>query len=603
MNVYLAIFISTMLMFFSCNNHTGIESSEGIGHKTYEMAVSSNGEHRIYSYINPKTGLMEVSTGDTPYDETIYYNLDINNSGDYAFCAYSQSNSVGSVFLNGEKVYSDGLYNDVVLSDSYLFVNYERLYDDTSFLYVYNIFSGAVQKIKLPYYLRNPLKTTTGIYYEAFEKNTARIGIVFFNFKNFSFSEYSFNERAYIIGDKIIKVNARDSDSAIFVNAVVDYVNHDPNLALGTWNNHLGRLSWHLAYRMKELLEFRRLTGLNHFDRTIGLLADNLLNRYSEDRWCTTKYSIDGKQQLFLMVDCGMILNSLLEAANEGVLSVAQIDVVRRILSYEMQYYEQDWIAYSETISPYIDMRGGGGYYKFRKGIPYTYDGIVQPFNQQNVWMNVCMEGYFLTGDEFYKNRAFQLMQNFASEFVWEGEKLIWHYWPQIFYNGWTADAAVSKNTPQKDKTVDILFEDLSHAGLNVYSIYKFLQFDMDSKILPRTVFVGLNETLTEIMKTRYNRFIKISEDSRYESFEYFPHGYWSLLDNELLHEVLEKTIPSSFIYNEFDSVSPLSYLLGIRSLDAFNITLTIEKGEVGKRTISFTSPADFVSYMLTMIN
>ena len=125
----------------------------------------------------------------------------------------------------------------------------------------------------------------------------------------------------------------------------------------------------------------------------------------------------------------------------------------------------------------------------------------------------------------------------------------------------------------------------------------------MDSKILPRTVFVGLNETLTEIMKTRYNRFIKISEDSRYESFEYFPHGYWSLLDNELLHEVLEKTIPSSFIYNEFDSVSPLSYLLGIRSLDAFNITLTIEKGEVGKRTISFTSPADFVSYMLTMIN
>lgn len=335
-----------MLMFFSCNNHTGIESSEGIGHKTYEMAVSSNGEHRIYSYINPKTGLMEVSTGDTPYDETIYYNLDINNSGDYAFCAYSQSNSVGSVFLNGEKVYSDGLYNDVVLSDSYLFVNYERLYDDTSFLYVYNIFSGAVQKIKLPYYLRNPLKTTTGIYYEAFEKNTARIGIVFFNFKNFSFSEYSFNERAYIIGDKIIKVNARDSDCAIFVNAVVDYVNHDPNLALGTWNNHLGRLSWHLSYRMRELLELRRITGLKKIDTDIINLAENLLSRYNEDRWCTKKYSIDGKQKLYLMADCGMILNSLLEVANAGVLSSTHINRIKDILKYEMEEYEFDWNNY-----------------------------------------------------------------------------------------------------------------------------------------------------------------------------------------------------------------------------------------------------------------
>ena len=149
-------FLFISLNLFSC----GFEGKNGtiVDCQTYEMAVSPNGKHTIYSYIDPKTGSMEVSTGDTPYDESIYYNLDINTSGDYAFCAYSQSNSVGSVFLNGEKVYSDGLYNDVVLSDSYLFVNYERLYDDTSFLYVYNIFSGAVQKIKLPYYLRNPLK-------------------------------------------------------------------------------------------------------------------------------------------------------------------------------------------------------------------------------------------------------------------------------------------------------------------------------------------------------------------------------------------------------------------------------------------------------------
>ena len=587
-----------MLMFFSCNNHTGIESSEGIGHKTYEMAVSSNGEHRIYSYINPKTGLMEVSTGDTPYDETIYYNLDINNSGDYAFCAYSQSNSVGSVFLNGEKVYSDGLYNDVVLSDSYLFVNYERLYDDTSFLYVYNIFSGAVQKIKLPYYLRNPLKTTTGIYYEAFEKNTARIGIVFFNFKNFSFSEYSFNERAYIIGDKIIKVNARDSDSAIFVNAVVDYVNHDPNLALGTWNNHLGRLSWHLSYRMRELLELRRITGLKKIDTDIINLAENLLSRYNEDRWCTKKYSIDGKQKLYLMADCGMILNSLLEVANAGVLSSTHINRIKDILKYEMEEYEFDWNNYYNQSG----LIGEGGGYIFRKNIPYTYDGIVQPFNQQNIWLNCMIEGYFLTNDIKYKNRAISLMTNFINEFVWEGSNLLWHYWPQFFYDGWSPESNLSKNTPHKEKTVDILYEDLSHAAINVLAIHKFLQIDPEHELLDISVIDGLNSTLDVLMATRYSRFLKPSDNPQYESFEYFPHGYWSLLQNNAHKQILAKVIPSSYIFNEFDQVTSLTYLLAIDSLEGFNIQVTTKQIDEKENKVQFfSSPSDFILYLLSI--
>ena len=346
-------------MFFSCNNNTGTEFSEVIGYKTYEMAVSQNGKHTIYSYINPETGSMEVSTGDTPYTETIYYNLDINNSGDYAFCAYSQSNSVGSVFLNGVEIYRNGLYNDIVLSDTHLFVNYERLYDDMSFLIIYDIFSGDEKKIPLPYFIRNPLRSKNGIYYESFDKETEKIGLVYFDFANFSFSEYSSNERSYIVGESIIQVCTDTMDSSIFVNAVIDYVNHDPNIVLGAWNNYLGRLSWHISYRMRELLELRRLTGLTKFDSDIKNLVENLLSRYNKDRWCTEKYSIDGKQKLYLMADCGMILNCLLEVANAGVLSSTQINQIKDILKYEMEEYELDWNNYYNQ-AILID-RGGGG--------------------------------------------------------------------------------------------------------------------------------------------------------------------------------------------------------------------------------------------------
>lgn len=597
MNVYLVIFISITLMFFSCNNNTGIESSEVIGHQTYEMAVSPNGKHTIYSYIDPQTGSMEVSTGDTPYDESIYYNLDINNSGDYAFCAYSQSNSNGSVFLNGVEIYRNGLYNDVILSDTYLFVNYERLYDDMSFLLIYNIFSGNEKKIQLPYFIRNPLRTESGIYYEAFDKKTEKISLVYFDFDKFSFSEYSFNERAYIVGDSIVQVCTDNLDSSIFVNAIIDYVNHDPNIVLGEWNNHLGRLSWHISYRMRELLELRRITGLTKFDSDIINLAENLLSRYSEDRWCTKKYSIDGKQKLYLMADCGMILNSLLEVANAGVLSATQINYIKDILKYEMEEYESDWNNYYNQS---ILINGGG--YIFRRNIPYTYDGIVQPFNQQNIWLNCMIEGYFLTDDIKYKNRAISLMTNFINEFVWEGNNLLWHYWPQFFYDGWSEDSNLSKNTPYKEKTEDTFYEDLSHAAINVLAIHKFLEIDPKHEILDISVIDGLESTLTSLMATRYSRFLKPSSNPQYESFEYFPHGYWSLLQNHEHKQILAEAIPSSFIFNNFDQVSSLTYLLAIDSLEEFNIQVTTNQLCTEENKVQFfSSPSDFVLYLLSI--
>lgn len=213
--------------------------------------------------------------------------------------------------------------------------------------------------------------------------------------------------------------------------------------------------------------------------------------------------------------------------------------------------------------------------------------------------MNCLIEGYILTGNIQYKNRASEMMQNFVNEFVWDMSNLIWHYWPQSFYDGWTIDMGLSDNTPFKDPSIDTLYEDLSHASINILAIHKFKTIDPEYKILPRSVIEGLNSTLSTIMKTRYSRFMKLSTDTGYESLEYFPHAYWALLKNELLRETLSDTIPSSYIYNEFDMVQTLTYLLGIQSLDNFTVRIMIREndGTWGKNHV-ISTPSDFVSYM-----
>jgi hypothetical protein len=67
------------------------------------------------------------------------------------------------------------------------------------------------------------------------------------------------------------------------------------------------------------------------------------------------------------------------------------------------------------------------------------------------------------------------LLGLFKSElqYLYDG-RLVWHYWPKEFYDGWDASDNLSDNTPTKTLTIDYLFEDLSHAGFNIAFIIHF---------------------------------------------------------------------------------------------------------------------------------
>ena len=80
-----------------------------------------------------------------------------------------------------------------------------------------------------------------------------------------------------------------------------------------------------------------------------------------------------------------------------------------------------------------------------------------------------------------------------------------------------------------------------------------------------------------------------------YITMLFFLNGYWSLLQNHEHKQILAEAIPSSFIFNNFDQVSSLTYLLAIDSLEEFNIQVTTNQLCTEENKVQFfSSPSDF---------
>lgn len=131
----------------------------------------------------------------------------------------------------------------------------------------------------------------------------------------------------------------------------------------------------------------------------------------------------------------------------------------------------------------YYDQYYRNGHYYFQKGTCFWADGVNLPWNQQNAFGLCLIELYRITGENAYKERVVELAKALKTEMIADGERLVWFYWPNSFYSGWTADDNISVNTPVYKPTKPIFYEDVSHAGINVKFINEFF------KIFPGIVF------------------------------------------------------------------------------------------------------------------
>ncbi len=514
-----------------------------------QLTESGNGDWAVFTkatdsrnvdlfVVNRGTCVVEQLT-DSP---AIEFDPAVNNDGLAAYAVHSYSVGQSTVVVGSQVVdLPTGLYHNIALSQQALVCNRVNHNDDAQWLVVHDLLSGGTEQTEIPIVASGVELSSQGTFIVQGVDSTFGVSAVM----EFDIATSTYQllcEPPCVLVDtdgvteaaRVDELTEPDALAILAANALDAY---DPLCSLAGINNHLGRLSWGSAYRILGLLSLLE-AGVNSLgedrppiDHLVEASARRLIANASTDPnmpgWPTTKYSRNLQAELSLMVTNAMILYPLLRAYNLGVIndSVAEADLIR-IATELFEYYEQDF-------DP--DLGGAGGY-RFRRGIDYTWDGVVQPFNQQNVFGLAMLELYRTTGEDAYRDRATELAVTFRSEFVDLADgRVVWHYWPQAFYAGWNATDDISDNTPQRGASSDALFEDIGHAGLNVAFVLEFAEAFPD-QVFQADEIDGIRQALTS---TRHgdvwSQTISGTTDHRPASLQFKPYLGWIQLGDPQL--------------------------------------------------------------------
>lgn len=141
------------------------------------------------------------------------------------------------------------------------------------------------------------------------------------------------------------------------------------------------------------------------------------------------------------------------------------------------------------------------------------------------------------------KSGAKELASNFKREFVYtEDNRLIWHYWPELFYEGWEQRDHISIHTPKYNSSTDFLYEDISHSGINVAFIVEYTQIFGFDEFTKKDMEL-LSNTLDGIIKDNGKLSNFISGDVEYQGASrfYYISPYWAYIDNERIRSYGER--------------------------------------------------------------
>jgi hypothetical protein len=270
----------------------------------------------------------------------------------------------------------------------------------------------------------------------------------------------------YGSGFDVVRVTGGDRETALW-NAYRHISREYPLNSLAYGNNLCGRQSWVASKRLLGMVRLYDVTGDTRLRLLIrgavrglmatrsGPLPHDTGQQGSSSFWPTRVYSLDRQTDLELTVNVCTILWPLLASVKTGVIEKGESE---EILAVAREYIEKCERFYD------ADRKG----YRFEKDIAFWADGVPLPFNMQNTLGMTCALLFDQTGEEFYRKRALALLGAFSDE--WEVDEMIfrWRYWPALYYKGWLTGDDVSTNTPSSDALADDLYEDLSHAGINM---------------------------------------------------------------------------------------------------------------------------------------
>ncbi len=267
-------------------------------------------------------------------------------------------------------------------------------------------------------------------------------------------------------------------------------------------NDHLGRLAWNVAYRLRGLQALYGVTGdLALLDEVRSIAASLLGHMDDEGLFTSTKYSVDARTPIALAVNNASIHEALL--ATHELLTPEQASRALGAARAMFDHYEADW----------------HGHYTFTPCSAFEWDGIVMPFNQQNQLGLVALQLHHLTGEPRYLQRVEALFDNHVAELFDRDGVRLWNYWPQRFYDGWAAGETASCNTPEAPPTSPKRAEDFSHARINL----AFLAAAAHALGRPVPVDIeAIGENLAPA-QGRFARFIDGTTDRYPASYTYLP--------------------------------------------------------------------------------
>lgn len=592
---YLFYVILLSLIVIGCSKASNGEVDDGqtfySGNNEFtirEISQSVNSKHEVSTFVTSKRGMGVMIDGvRKDFDDVaMRYCPVVNDEGTYAYVR--QLKGLGyDVVLEEKSVLHSGACLDYlsVGSEKAVCVQSDNGKDITR-LYLIDMSSGNCECIArwdkefiedVTRYGDNQFGVITCVFTP---KGTKRYNVYTVNGSNGTFAKVANGVEELIVfplgglkrndeGLIIDVLQMQDNERLLFNAMKLVYKRHNEAFAYG--NDFRGRMSWDQSARLRGLCElYKKIKDSDIKKRIIDTVYGimNARNMFSgifsddwnpEFLWSSKCYTLNSEAACIL-VENSEIMSALLLACNEGIVKNREI-VETAIKLYD--YYDQ-WYKSGHYFQPY--------------GYPVDIDGLIVPWNYQNSMAEVCLGLWIETGDQKYLDRCNELICTFMDEWIDEGNRIYWHYWPMAFYEGWEDDGR-SMYTPSRSPQEDNLFEDASHAGISVRLLCRYVE-----SVPNGVVNVGHLQKIQSNMESfchedGFSRFISGDEGYSPRAWHYWISSYFAYLKNRNFEQYVRQGYLGCF--PEWDSQQALFANARLYKAESVNGTIVVNRKRI----------------------
>ena len=358
-------------------------------------------------------------------------------------------------------------------------------------------------------------------------------------------------------------------------------------------SDEAGKQSWSQSYRTLALSVLYEKTQHNVFatlasQAMIATLRQQnkfigIAQRHNPGcAWASRIYSMDGKTPISFMINQAMISNSLIKSCDKlaSHCSAPLKQAINESASCLVNAYEHLFMKEE-------------GLYRIPYGSKFRYDGIWAPWNWHLTWASVLRHVASQDNNEALDLRALSIVKKFIN--TWEltqepTPRILWHYWPPQYYQGWSKQDKVSLNRP-KQKPKDLAkqrYEDLNHAGISLLGL-SYLNYDLAPEISQ-----GLKNTMSNLLKVGAILPRDMNGDGPHHPRWALGAG-WHQFTNPGLNKLYTHQLPGNVSNNKH-----LAYALLSDAKTKFELTFTLSYCALTQcetqQTWSWTSMKDFIA-------